>query len=527
MKNILIKTLIISSMMCCNALHANIIVGQQSKTINAINSNKNVRKKNNINKKHNGAVVNKTDNTKEKDNNTNNVDNKREKDDNENKADNKQEKNNITLVNSDAFKFKVSGYATFCGAAAFSDRDYYDGEKPCNSIKINQKSNSQTKTDKDGLDLIMGEAEVDFKAEGKFDNGLEYNALIALQAEKSDIDIDKAFLAIKHDKVGKLQGGNFKGPDDAYVFSGQQLLEANYGIDGIITSQLDYATGCINPRGPIGFSNKSTKIAYYTPSFSGIQLGVSYTPDTKHFGHNERDRNVGTKSTGNNTIFQKGDDDKEKPCGLNNVALGIKYDNDFGNGFKIKAGFVFVTEKTRDITTACYIGDITSESKSTQEKIKLNNAKSWMASLCLTYNKLSIAGGYYNSGKSRLPRAEEYDKDGQSRLFPAFMIDKDGDAGHAWNVGLKYEFTDKFSMVGVYHNTSRKINKDQTATAQVFTIGADYKINKYFSIFGEIDILNSESSSYACSLYNLNRKDKDALIKTKSTLFSAGMTVSF
>ena len=513
--------------MCCGALHANVMVGQQSKIINTINGNKNVRKKNNINKKHNGDVVNKTDNKKEKDNNTNKENNKKEKDDNEDKADNKQENNNITFVNSDAFKFKVSGYATFGGAAAFSNCKYYDGEKPCNMIRINQKSTNQTKADKDGLDLIMGEAEVDFKAEGKTDNGLEYNALIALQAEKSDIDIDKAFITLKHDQIGKLQGGNFKGPDDAYVFSGQQLLNANYGIDGIITSQLDYATGCINPRGPIGFSNKSTKIAYYTPSLYGFQLGVSYTPDTKHFGHNERDRTVGTKSTGNNTIFQKGDDDKEKPCGLNNVALGIKYDNDFGNGFKIKAGVVFVTEKTRDITTACYIGDITSESKPIQEKIKLNNTKSWMASLCLTYNKLSVAGGYYNSGKSRLPKAEEYNKDGQSRLFPAFMIDKDGDAGSAWNIGIKYELTDKFSIVGVYHNASRKITNNQNATAQVFTIGADYKINKYFKIFGEIDILNSESSSYACSLYNLNRKDKNALIKTKSTLFSTGITVSF
>ncbi|MBR1944229.1 MAG: porin [Alphaproteobacteria bacterium] len=484
MKNILIKSLIVSSIICNGLLHARITgVTPQIQLKNSINNKKNT-------------------NNKKKDNNT--------------------------LIDIGAIKLKVSGYATFGGAAAFSNNEYYDGTNACSSIKTEQKSTSQTKEDKDGLDLVNGEAAVKFKADGKLDNGFDYGALIEIQAEKGDIDIDKAFLTLNQEKFGTLKGGNFKGVDNDYFFSGQQLLEANFGIDGIITSQLNYATGCINPRGPIAFSNKSTKIAYYTPSFGGLQLGVSYTPDTKHFGHDKRDRTIGTKSTGNNTIFQKGDDDKEKPCGINNVAVGIKYDNDFGNGFKLKTGVVFITENTRDITTTCYTGDITSESKSTQETIKLNNAKSWMASLCLTFNKLSIAGGYYNSGKSRLPMTDEYTtKDGKSRIFPAFMIDKDGDAGHAWNVGIKYEFTDKFSMVGVYHNASRNITKGKTANAQVFTIGADYNINKYFKIFGEIDILNSQSLPYSCSMYNLNRKEKDAIIKTKSTLFSAGMTVSF
>ena len=109
------------------------------------------------------------------------------------------------------------------------------------------------------------------------------------------------------------------------------------------------------------------------------------------------------------------------------------------------------------------------------------------------------------------------------------MCDKDGDAGYAWNIGAKLKITDKFALTGVYHNTSRKITKTEKARAQVFTIAADYEINKNFALFGEIDVLNSKSSPYACTLYNLNQKEKakNALMITNSLLFSAGMKISF
>lgn len=440
----------------------------------------------------------------------------------DNKKDNKQD-NDTTATDLSSVKLKISGSASFSGAAATSNSEYYNGSK---IDDYSLKSTALTKNDRDGLEFVAGEAELEFKAEGKMDNGTEYGAVIVINAEKGDIDVDKMYLqVINNNKFGTLKCGNLKGADDSYVFSGQQLLEANFGIDGIITSQLDYATGALNPRGPIGFSNKATKIAYYSPSFAGFTLGFSYTPDTRHVGHDNRNR--GSKAFGNNALFAGGDDDKEKPYGLHNVALGLKYDKDFGNGFKVIGAFVFINENTQDITTTCYTGNITKDSKPTSEKIKLNNANSWMASLELTYNKFTVAGGYYRSGKSRLPKEEEFTKDGQIRLFPAFMVDKNGNSGHAWNIGAKWDVNDKFALTGVYHNASRKITNSEKAIAQVLTLAAEYKINKNFRLFGEVDLLRSESSSYACSLYNLNRKEKNAIIKTNSALFSAGITLSF
>ena len=504
MKNILIKNLLLLSIVGCSVSYSEISFEIKSNSNNVKVQDKQQNYNNNIN----SSNYNK-----------------------DKKQDNKKDKNN-DATDLSSIKLKISGSASFSGAAATSNSEYYSGSKIDN---YSLKSTALTKNDRDGLEFVAGEAELDFKAEGKMDNGTEYGAVIVINAEKGDIDIDKMYLQlINNNKFGTLKCGNLKGADDSYMFSGQQLLEANFGIDGIITSQLDYATGALNPRGPIGFSNKATKIAYYSPSFAGFTLGFSYTPDTRHVGHDNR--NKGSKAFGNNALYAEGDDDKEKPYGLHNVALGLKYDKDFGNGFKVRGAFVFVNENTQDITTTCYIVEkiegnstdyILMPEHKTSEKIKLNNANSWMASLELTYDKVTVAAGYYRSGKSRLPKEEEFTKDGQMRLFPAFMVDKNGDSGHSWNVGVKWDVNDKFALTGVYHNASRKITNNEKATAQVLTFAAEYKINKNFKLFGEVDLLSSKSSPYACSLYNANRKEKNAIVKTKSALFSAGMTLSF
>lgn len=511
MKNILIKNLLVLSIITCSASYSAVTFKVKPSSTNAKIPGKQSQNRNNISR---NAIYSNYKKDNEKDNKKN--------------EENTDKKDNNTIVDPNTVKLTISGSASFSGAAATSKNEYYDGNKPCSLISNdnNQKSTALTKNDRDGLEFVAGEAELDFKVSGKMSDDTECGAVIVINAEKGDIDIDKMYLQlINNRRFGTFKCGNLKGADDSYIFSGQQLLEANFGIDGIITSQLDYATGAVNPRGPIGFSNKATKIFYSTPDFAGFTLGISYTPDTRHVGHDNR--NKGSKAFGNNALYAGGDDDKEKPYGIHNVALGIKYDKDFGNGFKVRGAFVFVNENTQDITTTCYTGSITKDSKPTSEKIKLNNANSWMASLELTYNQFTIAAGYYRSGKSRLPKAEEFNKDGQIRLFPAFMVDKDGNSGHAWNIGAKWNVNDKFALTGVYHNASRKITKNEKATAKVLTLAAEYKFNKNFKLFGEVDLLRSTSSSYACSLYNLNRKEKNAIMKTNSALFSVGMTLSF
>ena len=429
----------------------------------------------------------------------------------------------------DTLNFKISGYATFCGAAVNSDNKYYDGEKAPDFVKTNQKSDTKTTMDKEGLDLIAGEAAIRFKADGAWNSYTKYGALLEIQAEMGDIDIDKAFGWIESDIFGNISIGNFKGPDNDFVFSGQQLLLANFGIDGIVTSQIDYPTGCLTPRFPIGIAAKSTKIAYYTPLWNGLQLGLSYTPDTKHVGHDKRNRNIGDKSSGNNNLYIKGEGESEKPCGLHNIALGIKYDNDFGNGFKLRAGIVYITEKTQDITTNVYYGDITADSKPELKTVKLNDVKSWILSLELSYKNFSIAGGWYTSGKSRLPKASEFTKDGKTVTIPAFMVDKNGDAGHAWNIGAKWRATDRLEFTGVYHNASRKLTKTEKAIVQVWTLAMDYKVSDHFSIFLEADWIKGKSAPYACSLCNLNQKagNKNAILQVKSVVVSGGLTVKF
>ena len=516
MKNVLIKSfLLLSITCCCTAYSALTFEVKPSKgTIKLQKKNQQI---NNSADKNVMYLKSKNVNKDLKDiKNSNNKD--------EDKS--KKQTDNNTILESDSIKLTISGQAAVSAAGTTSKNTYYNGEKPCSSIKTDQKSKGKTKLDGDGVDLVAGEAELDFDVKGKLNNGNEYGASIVINAEKSDIDIDKMYVYLKNECYwGHVICGNLKGPDDKYVFSGQKLLEANFGVDGIINSHLEYATAVLKPRGPVGFSNKATKLVYYSPTFAGFQLGFSYTPDTRHVGH--EGRNQGSTSLGKNQLYEPEGTTSDKLYGLHNVAAGIKYDKDFGNGFKLKAGFVFVNERTQALETECYTGDITEESKPETKTIQLNNANDWIASLSVTYKKLTLAFGYYRAGKSRLPKLDEYEN---NRMFPTFMVDKDGDSGHAWNIGVKYELTDNWSVTAVFHDASRKTTADEKATAKVLTLATDYKINKNFKVFAEIDVSDSKSSPYACSIYNLLKKEdknKTAIIQNKSLLFSTGIELKF
>ena len=123
-----------------------------------------------------------------------------------------------TIVDLDAFKFKISGYATFCGAVAGIKNTYYDGTNIPKELNIQQEENeangenkknivkfdNKTTKDKDGLDLVAGEAGIKFKADGELENNTRYGALLEIQAEKDDIDIDKAFGYFGGDQFGLL-----------------------------------------------------------------------------------------------------------------------------------------------------------------------------------------------------------------------------------------------------------------------------------------------------------------------------------
>ncbi|MCD6035658.1 MAG: outer membrane protein (porin) [Rickettsiales bacterium] len=135
--------------------------------------------------------------------------------------------------------------------------------------------------------------EVRVNAEGKADSGLIYGATIELEAdvtandEAGGLNADRTFIYVQGD-FGRVEMGSNTDAASALKVDASTLARATGGIDGdfahfitlpavaIIRSDLPTAHGIGTGRDVV---ENASKITYYSPRFSGVQLGLSYTPD--------------------------------------------------------------------------------------------------------------------------------------------------------------------------------------------------------------------------------------------------------
>ena len=446
----------------------------------------------------------------------------------------------------------ISGAATFHGNFGDPDLTYYKG---------NPTEAEKTDKDTSATRMCAGEANIEVKAIGTLENGVRYLADFDIDAMKDDTEVDKMYISFSKDGWGTLQMGNLKGPDAKCIYSGQQLLGGTGGLDGTIPHEIDFATGVISPINLIGYSNKATKIVYYSPRIYGFQFGFAFTPDTKQHGHNDKNRRTGLSSNGNdNGMFQKGDG-SQKPAGRNNMAFALTHEYQFKNGIGTKISAVYVCESTKKVTTKSYgyveyptaqenesnkdikpgIGDVEKS-----KDVKLRNARSFALSATVSYQKWSFGVGYLNNGKSRTPKDIFVEKvvgdgvapagngvaNGTTRIYTVgnFLGTENSNAGQAWNCGIQYRLNDNWTLSGVYHHMSRKVDTGAKTRGNALNFAAEYKICDGLMVFFEYDYVQTKSHDLACAAYNSLSKDKkaqNAIKKQAANLFVVGAKVSF
>ena len=405
-----------------------------------------------------------------------------------------------------------------------------------NDIKYD-KANKDTSMTR----FVAGEADIDVKAIGKLDNGIEYMVEFDIDAMKDDTEVDKMYLSFSRDDLGTLHLGNVKGPDAKCIYSGQQLLGGTCGMDGTIPHSFDFATGVIAPVYMIGNSSKATKIAYYTPRFYGFQLSASITPDTKHFGHNDKDWRAGSGSTGNdNGMFVKGKGD-HKPTGRNNIAVALTHTHEFSNGIRTKLSGIYLSEDTKKLDVLSYTRskktDATDiERLEVKAKAKLRKVSAYQLSATVGYKKWDIGIGFLDNGRSRTLKSLTCTSGNLANdvkvedLIGNFLGTSKANAGKAWNIGARYQLNDQWTISGVFHHTKRKVDTDSYTRGNMLTLAADWKIVDGLAVFFEADYIKTKSSEVACQRYNMiykDDKDKNAIKKQNGTLFAVGVKVCF
>ena len=138
--------------------------------------------------------------------------------------------------------------------------------------------------------------EITVKVDGKTDGGLGYGAQIDLEADSS-LDADSQGLNASRtftyldSKFGRVELGGNKSVASTMRIDASTVAAATGGINGawryfvnsgntanfISTSKLPSEHGNTTAFGDETTYN-ATKVSYYTPKFSGLQAGVSYTP---------------------------------------------------------------------------------------------------------------------------------------------------------------------------------------------------------------------------------------------------------
>jgi hypothetical protein len=378
------------------------------------------------------------------------------------------------------------------------------------------KSDKHTSTTR----ISGGETNIAFLAKGALDNGVRYSATIDFDAMKGATGVDKMYIGAEHDKFGTFHIGNVKGPEATFLCSGQDLIGGTLGVNGTVASDIDYATGVIMPLYMIGYTNKATKIVWYSPRVVGFQLGVGWTPDTKHVGNSLRSRRSGDSSIGYEPgIYVKGTSD-ERPSGKNSISIGLNHKWEFSNGFRTQVAAVYLMEESRAVRLG-----VDGSNESTDKKISLHNTRAYHLTATVGYQNWAVGVGYLNSGKSRLPKnyndfygAATNVTDPKSVQAPVHFLSLPGaNAGSAWNVGVQYKYHD-WTFATVFHQTQRRVTKDQKTKGNMLTFSTDYKVCDGLVLFAEFDNIRSKSCAAACDMRNRSEE------KVKADGTGAGKT---
>lgn len=197
--------------------------------------------------------------------------------------------------------------------------------------------------DVDGVD-IKSDSEIHFKGSTTLDNGIEFGINVQLEANSNSSDqIDESYLIVRGG-FGEINLGS----ENSAMYK-MHYAPSDFGIGINSGDQVDWALGGSSQissggyfRAPGGSTyveparaNDSEKITYYTPRFSGFQVGASYSPDTLQDSNGLTDR---SNTAGNLT---------------DGVMFGANFKGDFsGASVGVSAGYgTFLENGTSSSTT--------------------------------------------------------------------------------------------------------------------------------------------------------------------------------
>ena len=292
---------------------------------------------------------------------------------------------------------------------------------------------------------FQNDTEVHVNVSGQSDNGLKYGAVIELEADISNassnegVNADKTYIFVES-KGGRVELGGNTGAENTLKVDAASIARATGGVDGDFYdfANLSGATFIIRPDLPsshaLGVSDDATKITYYTPSFNGAQVGISYTPDNGDAG-----------SAAGFTGELNGDQE-------NIFGLGLNY--------------------ARDVDGVGVTASVTGEFGDA-ELAGTEDTSAWALGLGLDYQGYSLAGSWADWGESGLATGSINDDQ------------------QVWTLGAAYE-TGPFGVSLTYLDSE---SQDREFTNLV--LGADYALAPGLVPYVEVSFFETDDNNIA------------------------------
>lgn len=303
---------------------------------------------------------------------------------------------------------------------------------------------------------LVNDVKLHVKVDGKAENGLGYGGVIKINANTSDskdtlINYDKAQAGIAEQTMtyvegmfGRFEVGNYTGATHAMQVGatnfarGAGAEEARFWYNRTDASNyLEAADLPTNNLAAVGAKGvNAAKVTYYSPSFSGFKIGLSYVPDIDVHGTVASASEV-NKGSGSTDEFSNVKDIFEG---------GIQYDGKFDQvGFK-----------------AALLGQ-SGKSKSSNTR----DLAAYETGLAVNYMGFTFGGSYGSYDKSLTTKGQ--------KVAPTKY----------WTIGAAYGYGPMGTSL-TYTETKKGSGAKSSNKLKNVSLGVDYKLADGFMPYAEV-----------------------------------------
>ncbi len=295
-------------------------------------------------------------------------------------------------------------------------------------------------------------AHVHLDLQNKIDNFITYGATVAIETTAKNDRRIASFLYVISD-YGKLELGSDKSAHNKMRITGYSVGCGTAGAWDSLASLTAYPNDIAYVSSFANFLDAKTragdkaeysrKISYYTPLIHGIQLGISYIPDSSNTGYNSLRTGAyhgPIKPTGYKFVIKDG------------LAYGASYEGNIGE-VKVKSSIVGETGSVK----------LYSKTNAPVDKT-VSRLSNYTVGTELHYNQYSVACSYGNYNKS----------------LTSARLDRIGRKTELYSIGGRYKY-DKLQASLNYFTSTHKSNN-----LHAVTIAADYKLAQGFKTYAEV-----------------------------------------